>query len=208
MVKKLDESFSKIKDAQAEIILDTSLQIMGCGGIQRQTGYLWFKAPYKLKVELDKTLYFINGNSIKKIDPQGKRYYVYLRHAPDFSIGFGPKLITHNFLLKVASETDQEIILEGIPKPGLLKNVKKVTFQINKNDFLLHRMNFFLKQNLTGFAQIDYRKIKSQEVPIATQGKSALEIFGGKLVGLYFALSGKKVLINSGLTDRTFEPGF
>lgn len=208
IVKKIDEKFSRIKDAQADIVLDTSLQIMGCGGIQRQNGKLWFKAPEKIKVQLDKTTYFIKGNSIKKIDEKGKRFYVQLLHAPDFSPGFGPKLITHNFNLKVISDVGKEVILEGIPKPGVLKNVKKVTFYIDRESFLLKKMDFSLKQNMSGFAQIKYQNLKGIETPIATSGKSALEIFDGRLIGLYFALSGKNILVNSNLSDRIFEPGF
>lgn len=208
LVKNLNDTFSGIRDAEANITLDTSLQIFGCGGLYRQSGHLYFKAPDKVMAELDKTRYFIKGNNIRKIDPEGKRYYIRLIHAPDFTPGFNPRLITHNFNLKIVSQTSDEVALEGLPKPGVLKNVKKVVFHIDTKNNLLRSMDLAISGNLKGKVDIKYEKMGGLAVPTATSGKSALEFDRGFLVGLYFNLSGKNFKVNQGLPDKLFDPGF
>lgn len=208
IVAQLDKNFSKIRDAQADITFDAGLEIIGCGGMQRYQGKLWYKAPNKIKVDLDKTLYFFRGNQIRKIDPHGKKYYVTLLHAPDFTPGFNPKLISHNFNLKITKETSQEIILEGIPKPGVLKNVKQIYFYIDPKNFLLRKMIYNLRQNLKGYTFIKYENFGNINVPTAAYGKTALEFNSGSLVGFKFNLSGTNLKINAGLSDKIFDPGF
>lgn len=208
IINEVNTQFSQIKDASAEIILDTSLQLLGCGGLSRQTGYLWFKAPDKVKAIVGEDTYFIRGNRIRKIDGQGKRFYVTLLHAPDFSPGLNPKLITHNFRLTIIKETSTEVVLEGIPKQGTLKNVRKVLFRINPVNHLLTALDLSLTGGLKGRVNIKYQEVNGITVPHTCYGKSALELFSGSLVGLVFNLSGKKMRINSSFPDSLFEPGF
>ena len=208
LVAKLDDNFSRMKDARTEITLDTSLQLLGCGGLNRQTGYLWFKAPDRVKAIVGKDTYFIRGNRIRKIDDQGKQFYVTLLHAPDFTPGFNPKLITYNFRLTTIKETSTEVVLEGIPKPGTLKNVRKVLFRIDPVRSLLTALDLSLSGGLSGRVNIKYEEINGITVPYTCYGKSALELFSGSLIGLVFNLSGQKPVINSGLPDSLFEPGF
>lgn len=204
IVNRLNENFSRIRDAQGEITLDTSLRIFGCGGLYRQKGYLYFKAPDRVMAVLEKTRYFIRGNNIRKIDPDGKRLYIRLIHAPDFNPGFNPRLITHNFKLKVISETGSEIVLEGLPRPGVLKNVKRVVFHIDPRENVLRSMDLAIANNLKGKIDIKYEN----KIPVATFGESALELNRGLLAGLYFNLSGKNLIVNRGLPDKLFDPGF
>ena len=204
IVNRLNENFSRIRDAQGEITLDTSLKIFGCGGLYRQKGHLYFKAPDRVMAVLENTRYFIKGNNIRKIDPDGKRQYIRLIHAPDFNPGFNPRLITHNFKLKVVSETGSEIVLEGLPRPGVLKNVKRVIFHIDPRENVLRSMDLSIANNLKGKINIKYEN----NIPIATFGESALELNRGILAGLYFNLSGKDLIVNRGLPDKLFDPGF
>jgi outer membrane lipoprotein-sorting protein len=208
IVNKLNENFTKIKNAQAEIALDTSLQILGCGGVTRQKGTFFFKAPDKIKCFIGRDEYYVKGNSIRKIDAERKRYYIRLIHAPDFSMGFSPRLVTHNFNLKIVKETTDEVIMEGIPKPGVLKNTKKVVFHVDTKENLLRSMDISLSQGFKGRAFIKYEKIGGLWVPVQTFGKSALEINGGFLAAFIFDLKGKNFKINAGLPDKAFEPGF
>lgn len=208
IINKFDESFSRIKDAQGSFTLDTQLQILGCGGPVRRTGRLWYKAPDRIKFTLDRDTYFFRGNRIRKIDGNGSRFYVQLIHAPDFAPGFNPKLITHNFNLKLTKETTDDICLEGSPKPGVLKNVKKVLFHIDPNNYLLTRMDLSLNYNLSGRISIKYEKVHDLPVPTATYGKSALEIYAGALAGLIYDLKGERIQVNQGLSDNIFDPGF
>jgi len=208
LVDKLNANFSRMKDGRTEITLDTSLQLLGCGGLNRQTGYLWFKAPDKVKAIVGKETYFIRGNRIRKIDGQGKRFYVTLLHAPDFTPGFNPKLMTYNFRLKTIKESSTEVVLAGIPKPGTLKNVRKVLFRIDPVNCLLTAMDLTLNGGLSGRVNLKYETVNGITVPYTCYGKSALEIFSGSLVGLVFNLSGQKLVINSGLPDSLFDPGF
>lgn len=208
IVNKLNENFAKIKDAQAEITLDTSLQILGCGGVTRQKGALFFKAPDKIKNLIGQDEYFVKGNSIRRIDAEKKRYYIRLLHAPDFSVGFSPRLITHNFNLKIIKETTDEVVVEGIPKPGVLKNTRKVVFHVDPKENLLRSLDISLGQGIKGKAFIKYEKIGGLWVPVQAFGKSALEINGGFLVALLFDLKGKNFKVNTGLPDKAFEPGF
>lgn len=208
IVRKLDQNFSRIRDAKAEITLDSGLQLLGCGGLQQQKGLLFFKAPDKIKIMLNHDTYFIRGNRIRKIDGEGKRYYVKLLHAPDFSPGFGPRLITHNFNLKIIKESTDEVIIEGLPKPGVLKNVKKVFFRIDPKEYILRGMDLSMRQNISGRIYIKYEKIDGMAVPTVTWGKSALELASETLVGLTFNLRGEKIRINTGLSNKLFDPGF
>ena len=208
LVRRVNEKYSRVRDAHGEITLDAGLQLFGCGGIQRKKGYLWFKAPDKLKAIIGKDTYYVKGNLIRKIDGEGKRFYVRLLHAPDFSVGFNPGLITSNFNVKQIGETSSEVILEGLPKPGVLKNVKKVIFRIDQKELLLRGMDLTIKQGISGKITIKYENIGGLTVPVSTFGKSALEMNSGILVGLTFNLTGYGLKVNTGLPDRLFEPGF
>ncbi|MFA5113397.1 MAG: hypothetical protein WC529_03760 [Candidatus Margulisiibacteriota bacterium] len=208
LVDKLTAKFLLVQDAECDITLDTSLQLMGCGGVNRQKGKLYYKAPDRVMAILDKERYYIRGNNIKKIDAQGKRFYIRLLHAPDFSVGFNPRLMDHNFHLRVISSTTKEVVLEGLPKPGVLKNVKKVTFRADPSAELLKSMDLAIANNLKGQVFIDYRVIEGLDVPVACHGRSALELNGGFLVGLVFSLKGDNFKINTGLPDKLFAAGF
>jgi hypothetical protein len=208
VIDRFNASFARIKDAHGSFTLDTSLQIMGCGGPVRQTGELWYKAPDLIKFTLERDTYFFKGNRIRKIDGQGKRFYVQLVHAPDFAPGFNPKLIAHNFNLKLVKDSPGDLALEGLPKPGVLKNVRKVVFHFDPLDHLLTRMDLSLNYGLTGRLNIKYEKIDGLAVPTATYGRSALEIFAGSLAGLIYDLKGARIRVNNGLADKLFEPGF
>lgn len=208
IVGKLNDNFSKIKDAQAAVMLDAGIQLLGCGGLNRQKGYFYFKAPDKLKIQVDHETYFVNGNSIRKIDGEGKRYYVRLINAPDFSAGFNPGIITHNFNLKIIEETSREVVLEGTPKPGVLRNVKKVIFHIDPQAALLRSMDLSMRQGISGRIAIQYVNINGIAAPIATSGKSAVEISRNLLAGLLFSFKGEGMKLNAGLSDELFDPGF
>ncbi|MDD5382629.1 MAG: hypothetical protein PHH60_03130 [Candidatus Margulisbacteria bacterium] len=208
IVNRLVANFSKVRDAQADITLDTSLQILGCGGLSRQTGKLYFKAPDKIMAVVGRDRYFVKGNFIRRIDGDGKRFYVKLIHAPDFSPGFNPRLMTHNFNLKIVNETTEEVVIEGLPKPGVLKNVKKVFFHVDTKAYLLRSIDLSINNNISGKINIDYEFLGGLTVPTACYGKSALEVNNGFLVGLYFNLKGTKFKVNTGLPDKLFDPGF
>lgn len=208
LVQKVNDNFLRIGDAQGEIDLDVGLQLLGCGGLQRQKGAFFYKAPDKLKITLNGDTYYLRGNSIRKVDREHKRYYVRLLYVPDFSVGFTPRLISHNFTLKLIKEDTAEAWLEGLPKPGVLKNVKRVVFKIDTRENLLREMELFLRQNITGRVKIDYGRFGGLSAPTATHGRSALELNNGLLVGLLFNLKGEKIRLNSGIPDRVFDPGF
>ncbi len=208
IVNRLVVNFSKVRDASADLTLDTSLQILGCGGVHRQKGQLLFKAPDRVKARVDRDQYFIKGNSIRKIDGEKKCYYIRLIHAPDFSPGFNPRLMTHNFNLKVFAKTTDEVVMEGLPKPGVLKNVKKVVFHVDPRENLLRSMDLSIRQGIKGKVFITYEKMGGLWVPVRVHGKSALELSGGFLVALFFDLKGENFKVNAGLPDKQFEPGF
>jgi len=206
MIHKTTVNFSKIKDARADITFDSSLQVFGCGGTCRREGKLLFKAPDRLKISMEGETYIIKGNFIRKIDSKGKLFYIRLIHAPDFSIGFTPDLLPHNFILAMKKNSSGEALIEGLPKPGVLKNIKKVVFCINTNEYLLKSMVMeFHNKRIVGDAEIKYNKINNIWVPYKTKGRSALEIADGFLAGFYFNLEGKNFVINSGVLDSEFN---
>ena len=55
---------------------------------------------------------------------------------------------------------------------------------------------------------INYQQINGINVPVATYGKSALEMGRGSLVGLIYDLRGQDLKINQNLPDSLFEAGF
>lgn len=208
VINKFNESFARIRDAHGSFTLDTSLQIMGCGGPVRQTGELWYKAPDRIKFTLGGDTYFFKGNNIRKVDGQGRRFYVQLLHAPDFTPGFNPRLIGHNFNLKIVREAPDDTVIEGLPKPGVLKNVRKVLFHFAPRSDLLTSLDLSLNYGLAGRLNIKYDSINGFAVPTATYGRSALEIVSGSLAGLIYDLKGERISVNKGLSDALFEPGF
>ena len=206
VISKFNGHFQKIKNARADITLETSLQIFGCGSTLRQKGYGIFKSPDKIKAVLDLTTYLIKGNFIRRIEPEGKLYHIRLIHAPDFSAGFGPNLIPHNFYLKIIKDSAEEIIIEGTPKPGILKNVKKVYFHFDPKEYLLHELKMtFENKSIKGEAKIRYEKINGLWVPVETFGRSAIEANSGTLIGFNFRLKGKNLKINSGVSEAEFN---
>jgi len=206
VISKFNGHFQKIKDARADIVLETSLRIFGCGSTLRQKGYGIFKPSDKIKAVLDQTTYLIKGNFIRKIEPEGKLYYIRLIHAPDFSVGFGPELIPHNFYLKIIRDDEKEIVIEGTPKPGILKNVKRVYFYFDPQEYLLRRLEMsFENKNIKGEAKIKYEKLTGLWVPVETFGRSAIEANSGTLIGFNFSLKGKNFKINSGVSEAEFK---
>ena len=209
IVDKLDQNFAKIKDATADITLETSLFIFGCSGKHALKGQAWYKSPDKIKAELDGVTYFGFKNSFRKIDQKGKKWYVKLINAIDFAVGYNPKLIAHNFQLSVIEENEEKIVLEGLPKPGMLKNVKKVLFFIDPQEYLLRGLDVkFFNERLGGKIDIEYQKIDGVWTPVSFSGQSAIVIREGFLVGLDIKLSSENLKINTGLPDEIFEPGF
>ncbi|MFH1542242.1 MAG: hypothetical protein ABIE84_04040 [bacterium] len=210
LINKVKNNFQQIKTISADITLDYNLSLLGCGTGTGWPGKLYYKSPDKLKVEFKgRETYFAQGNKIRKIDNKGKRYYVTLINAIDMSVGFHPGLITHNFNLKTLSETETEAIIEGTPKPGILKNAKKLIFYFDKERWLLTKFDvLFPNPNLSGTIEISYAKIKGLWIPTGFHGKSALEVRPGMLVGLGLNFSGKNIQVNSGLPDKVLNPGF
>ncbi|MBU0502553.1 MAG: hypothetical protein ABIH69_05815 [bacterium] len=209
IVAKVNDNYSKIKDATADLTLQYNLHLFGCTGVRKQTGIGYYKHPDKIKAIIDKITYFAQGNKIRKIDDQGKRFYVKLINAPDMSPGFTPQMITHNFNLSISEEKEDKVVLLGLPKPGVLKNVKEIYFHIDTKEYLLRQLDMvFHNKKLSGKILVDYEKIKGLWVPIGFHGQSAVEVAGGLLVGLDISLSGKNFKINTGLPDKLFEPGF
>jgi hypothetical protein len=118
-------------------------------------------------------------------------------------------LIPYNFFLTVIKDNPDEIVIEGIPKPGILKNVEKVIFHIDPKEYLLQKLDLILvNKNLSGTIRIDYQKIKGLWVPVGFYGRTAVEIGNGALVGMGIRLKGKNFKINTGLPDKLFDPGF
>ncbi len=209
IIEKLNENFSKIKDAAFDITLDYNLFLFGCSGLRRSQGHAYFKYPDKIKATLDKVTYFARGNRIRKIDEKGKRFYVRFINSLDFSPGFHPGLIPHNFNLSVVKDDKDGIVLQGTPKPGILKNVIAVNFHIDPQEYLLRRLDLILvNKNLSGKIDIDYKKIKGIWVPTGFHGTSAIELQNFSLVGLGISLKGENININNGLSDKLFNPGF
>lgn len=200
VVAKLTANFSKIKDARFDVELSSGVQLLGCGGLQVQKGKALFKYPDQFKAKLDNNLFIIKGNFIRWIKPDGKLYYVRLIHAPDFSVGFNPELMTFNFNLKMIKEASDGVVIEGIPKPGVLKNINKVTFFIDPINYLVRRMDLgFVDKKISGYINIDYEKINGLWVPVAAYGRSALELYNSALVGLVFDLRGSNFQLNTSL---------
>lgn len=206
IVKRLNDKFQLIHDARADFKLETSLQIFGCAGSQWQAGELLFKAPDNIKIRINGYTYIFKGNFGRRFDPDGKEYWVRFVHAPDFSIGFHPGLLSHNFYLTIIKDDPAEIIMEGLPKPGVLKNVNKVTFHIDPREDLLRSMDIsFHNVFISGRAAIDYEKVNDLWVPISTYGKSAFEPRSGFLIGFSFKLIGSNFKINTDIPTSEFN---
>ena len=209
IIEKVNQNILKIKDASADITLDYTLYIFGCSGLNRLKGKAYYKSPDKIKATLNQATYFAKGNKIRKIDEKGKKLYIRLLHSLDFSPGFHAGLIPFNFFLKVIKDDPDEIEIEGIPKPGILKNVEKVVFYIDPKEYLLRKLDLIMvNKSLSGTIRIDYQKIEGLWVPVGFYGKTAFEVRENALVGMGIRLEGKNFEINTSLTDKLFDPGF
>ena len=209
IMARVNHNFLKIKDAVMDLKLDYILFLFGCSGRQRLEGKGYYKSPDKIKAVVNDATYYVRGNQIRKIDENGKKYYVKLLHSLDFSPGFHAGLIPHNFFLTLTKDEPDQIILEGIPKPGVLKNVTKVIFYVDPKEYLLRELDIILvNKNLSGRIKIDYQKINDLWVPIGCYGTSAIEIRNNALVGMGIRLKGENTKINIDLSDHLFDPGF
>ncbi len=209
IIEKANSNFLKIKDATADLTLDYSLFLFGCSGRNRMRGKGFYKSPDKIKATLDKVTYFARGNRIRKIDEKGKKFYVKLINSLNFGPGFHLGLIPHNFKLSVIKDDKDGIIIQGIPKPGILKHVTKVLFHIDPEGYLLRKLDLTLSRKaLSGTIKIDYEKIKGLWVPVGFEGTTAIELRENALVGVRIKLRGKNVKINMGLPNNLFNPGF
>lgn len=210
VINRVNQNFSKIKDTVADFTLDYNMHFFGCSGNRRFTGKLYYKYPDSLKIAIDDfDTYFATGNRIRKIDKNGKKFYVTFLNSLDFKVGFNPKLITENFYLKILQDNKEGIVIEGLPKPGILKNITKVTFHINPQEYLLRKLDLEMNnKRLSGSILINYEKIKGIWVPSGFQGNTAIEIRSRFLVGLDLSLEGNNFKINSGPPKELFDPGF
>ncbi|MBN2058511.1 MAG: hypothetical protein JW782_06930 [Candidatus Saganbacteria bacterium] len=209
VIERFDRQFSRFQDAFGDITLDAALHLFGCSGNQRFAGKAYFKAPDKIRAELNGTTYFARANDIRKIESNGKRWYVKLINALDFHPGFNPRLIPFNFKLKTISASSEEVVIAGWPKPSVLKNVKQVNFHFDKQRDLLTKLDIILvNERLNGVIDIDYELIDGVWTPTGFKGRSAIELRPGILVGLDISLKGSNIVLNQGISDEVFNPGF
>lgn len=210
VIDKFNKHFSRIRDAEADFTLDLNLFVFSCSGLHRTEGKLYYKAPGHLKAVLnDGTLYWGNYNNFRKIDPQKRYFYVYLKNAIDFAVGYSPALIRHNFNLKVIKNASDEVVIEGLPKPGILKNARKVIFHFNPQSSLLEKFDvIFDNKALSGTIYVDYDKQGDLMVPTGFHGQTAFELREGLLVGFGLKLKSTNLKLNQGLSDKLFDPGF
>lgn len=209
IVEKMKQAMAPLKDAEGDITLDYNIRLFGCSGNHRLTGKAYFKAPYWIRAEINGVTYWAKGNRIRKIDEHGKKWYVKLIDAIDLNVGFGPQLITHNFTLNNLGFKNGLIELEGIPKPGRIKNVTKVFFYIDPEHYFLRELDIkFVNKSLGGKLKVDWQKIDGVWAPVSFDGDSAVVLPGGFLAGMGIKLSGTKVKLNQGIAQEVFEPGF
>jgi hypothetical protein len=209
IVEQMNSAFQRIKDAQADLDLEYDIHLFGCTGVRRVKGKGYYKFPDKIKTTIDQSTYFAEGNRVRKIDPDGKKFYVKLIDALDFSIGFHPGLIAHNFNLSVVEKKKEELVLLGIPKPGILKNARKVYFYIDPDNLTLKGLDVkFSDKRLDGRIVINYKTVNGIIAPVGFQGNSALVLANGILVGMSLKLSGSNLKLNCGLPAKIFDPGF
>jgi len=210
VLDKYNQILFNIKDATADITLDTTLNLFGCSGLIRQQGKGFFKAPDKLRADTtDHNTYFVRGNYISKIDEQGKRFNISLLHSLDFGVGFNANLISQNFYLTVSKDAPDEIILKGLPKPGVLKNAREILLYFNPNTNLLDKIDvIFNDKKFNGTIYLNYKKMGDNWVPVGFQGKTAVELQNNLMVSLGIRFEAKNIKINPGLSDQIFNPGF
>jgi hypothetical protein len=207
LFSKVATRFGEIKDAQGDFRLETKVYLFGCSGTTVYEGPAYYKYPDRIKVTVkNKTSYMAQGNIIRKTDPQGKITYYKILYAPDCSIGYRPELVPYNFDLKTIAESSAEVVIEGLPKPGVLKNVKRVVFHIDPAEYLIRKLDIiFTNEYISGSAVIHYAKVDGLVVPVATEGKSAFQLRTGALVGFDFKLTSGQMKVNAGVPDRVFD---
>jgi len=210
ILDKYNQIILNIKDATADLTLDSNLFLFGCSGIMRQQGKLYFKAPDKLRADTtDHNTYFVRNNNIRKIDGEGNKFYIYLLYSLDYSVGFNANLISANFYLSLLKDSPDEIIMRGIPKPEVLKNAKEVLIYFDPKTNLLNKFEvLFTDKRFNGTIYIYYQKIDELWVPSGFQGKTAVELPNSIMVGMGLNFTIKNIKINTGLSDQFFNPGF
>lgn len=209
IMDKISAHFNNLKNATADITIDYNLYLFGCSGNRRMQGKGWWKYPDKIKAVMDGVTYFAKGNRIRKIDEKGRKHYIKMLNSINFAPGFHPGLIPYNFNLTLLEDGKEDIVIEGIPKPGTLKNVTKVIFHIDPQDYLIRYLDItVINDRLSGKMYIDYEKIDGIWVPVGFHGKSAIELSSNILVGLGITLKGENIKLNTGLPDKIFNPGF
>ncbi len=209
IINRLKANFLQISDAVVDVTLDYNVSFFGCSGKRQLKGKGYYQAPDRIKVTLNDITYFARGNKIRKRDEKGGKWYVQLINALNFTPGFHPGLINYNFDLSIVEETPDQITIKGIPKKGIMKNVKSVLFYIDPKENLLRKLDVkFVNEKLPGKIKISYQKIKGLWVPVKLEGESAIVVARTFLVGINLKLTGKNMQINNRLPPALFEPGF
>jgi len=209
IMNKISAHFKNLKDATADITIDYNLYLFGCSGSRRMQGKAWWKYPDKIKAVMDGVTYFAKGNRMRKIDEKGQKIFVRMVNSVNFAPGFNPKLIPYNFYLTLLEDGKEDIVIEGIPKPGVLKNVTKVVFHIDPKEYLIRSLDItVVNYRLSGTINIDYEKMDGIWVPVGFQGNAAIELTSNLLVGLGIKLKGENIKLNAELSDKLFDPGF
>jgi len=209
IMDKISAHFISLKDATADITIDYNLYLFGCSGNRRMQGKGWYKYPDRIKAEIDGITYFAQGNRMRKIDEKGQKLFIQMVNSVNFAPGFNPKLIPYNFYLTLLEDGQENIAIEGIPKPGVLKNVRKVVFHIDPKEYLIRSMDIaIVNDRLSGTIYIDYEKMDGAWVPTGFHGNAAIELTSNLLVGIGIKLKGENIKLNTGLSDNMFDPGF
>ncbi len=206
LFSKVSGRFGEIKDAQGNFRLETHLYLLGCSGTTIYEGPAYYKYPDRILVKVKKTSYFAQGNIIRKTDPQGRKTYYKILYSPDCTIGYRPEVVPFNFDLKTIAESSTEVVIEGLTKNVVLKNVKKVIFYVDPSQNLLKKMDLlFTNEHISGNAVIYYQKVDGLVVPVATEGRSAFQLSSGALIGFGFKLTSSSMKVNAGVPDSVFK---
>lgn len=205
LLQKVKENQSNIQTLQAdtETTMESSNKNMPA---MKQTGRLYQKYPGKSRTEVDaptKQITIMNGSKMKFIDgATGKSFTKDMSELG--AIGGSPSgsiaQMTNLFDLKILSENESEILLEGRPKTTN-NFMEKIEFTLSAETFLPQKIDSFAKGGRKlSVMNIAYKEIDKVQVPVET--RSTIYMPNGQMNAL---LQYKNVKVNQPIKESMFD---
>jgi len=209
LLERIKQNESKVKDMKATM---TTTIYGGPQGSKPmvQKGTIWSKAPDKYKVELStpfRQITITRGDKMKVIQPDSGQSFVQdlsklegYSGLPQRGQALEPSKIMEKLDLKIASQSSQEVVLEGTPKEGK-ETMGKLHIALDGERLIPTRVVLFNKEGkpMTE-STLSYKQVGNAWIP--HRNRSTVSLPSGTLV---VEMTLDDIAVNQGILDSVFD---